>query len=65
MWALIRHKAAESMPHILTRSEVVDVVYDHISPIAKAIGEVDKATSHLQKLTERYQGVSKHEQQPE
>ncbi|KAK4687917.1 hypothetical protein P7C73_g2195, partial [Tremellales sp. Uapishka_1] len=46
---------ANTMPFILSRSEVVETKIKRISPIQKAITEIQKATAHLVALGKRYQ----------
>jgi hypothetical protein len=43
--------AAESLPGVLCRSEVVDITYEQISPIAGALNEVARATRLLRTMT--------------
>lgn len=50
-------KAREALPCALTRSEVVTIAYEQISPVAHATSEVSRASANLKKLYNPRQGA--------
>lgn len=42
--------AADILPGLLNRSEVIDVQYEEISPLSSAIAEIKRGTSSLNDL---------------
>ena len=49
--------AREALPCALTRSEVVSIAYEQISPVAHATSEVMRASANLKKLYNPRQGA--------
>jgi dedicator of cytokinesis protein 3 len=42
--------AADVLPGLLSRSEVVDILYEEISPLSSAIAEIGRGTGQLHSL---------------
>ena len=42
---------ADKLPGVLCRSEVVNIVYEQISPLANALTEIDRATKTLKSMS--------------
>ncbi len=57
--------ASEELPHVLSRSEVVNITYEHISPVTTAVSEIEKATISIHQLTKRYRILAEKVQNPE
>jgi dedicator of cytokinesis protein 3 len=54
---LTRKSAADVLPGVLNRSEVVDIRYEQIAPISNALSEIAKATKTLKALIQPRTGA--------